>query len=128
MAPCIFLHHNKVSVDWIYCAQESGPKFGLVTTLLHYDLVLSYILITSAHIQFPNKVTFTSTRCWDTHVNIYIILVFEGHRYYSIVEGTSDYILRVEFVASLVKWELKIGKMIIRRRKEIFQTEEPYEI
>lgn len=43
-------------------------------------------------------------------MNIYIILVFEGHRYYSIVEGTLDYILRVEFVASLVKWEQKLEK------------------
>ena len=35
MAPCnkcyTFLHHNPVSVDWLYCMQASGPTFGSVT-------------------------------------------------------------------------------------------------
>ena len=26
-----FIHHNLVSVDWLYCTWVSGPKFGLVT-------------------------------------------------------------------------------------------------
>ena len=29
---CTFLHHNLVSVDWLYWRQVSRPKFGLVTT------------------------------------------------------------------------------------------------
>ena len=28
---CTFLHHNLVSVDWLYCMQASGPKYGSVT-------------------------------------------------------------------------------------------------
>ena len=28
---CTFLHHNQVSVDWLYCVQITGPKFGSVT-------------------------------------------------------------------------------------------------
>ena len=29
--PCPFLHHNLVSVDWLYCTWVSRPKFGSVT-------------------------------------------------------------------------------------------------
>ena len=29
-----FLHHNLVSVDWLYCMQMSRPEFGLVTLAL----------------------------------------------------------------------------------------------
>lgn len=66
----------------------SGPKFCLVTALLHYDLILSHILITSANIQFLNKVIFTGIKCWGGHspMNIYVILVFEGQRYNEILE------------------------------------------
>lgn len=28
-----FLHHNLVSVGWIYCVRVSGPKFGLLTVV-----------------------------------------------------------------------------------------------
>ena len=28
---CTFLHHNLMSVDWLYCTRVSGPKFGLLT-------------------------------------------------------------------------------------------------
>ena len=28
---CTFLHHTPVSVDWLYSARASGPKFGSVT-------------------------------------------------------------------------------------------------
>ena len=38
-------------------------------------------------------------------MNIYVILVFEGQRYYGIVEGTLVLNLREEFIASLVKWD-----------------------
>ena len=28
-----FLHHNLVSIDWLYCPRVSRPKFGLVTNV-----------------------------------------------------------------------------------------------
>lgn len=55
MAPCdkccTFLHHSPVSVDWLYRARASGPKFGSVTVgdkqifKRVSEGVLSYIVI-----------------------------------------------------------------------------------
>ena len=33
---CTFLPHNPMSVDRLYCAQTSGPKFGSVTEVFLY--------------------------------------------------------------------------------------------
>ena len=30
---CTFLHHNSISIDWVYCARVNGSKFGSVTLL-----------------------------------------------------------------------------------------------
>ena len=44
---CMFLHHNPVSVDWIYQEQAAGPEFVFVTHALYMFKELTYVLQTS---------------------------------------------------------------------------------
>ena len=30
---CIFLHHNSVSINWLYCTQVNRSKFGLIANI-----------------------------------------------------------------------------------------------
>ena len=36
---CTFLHHNLVSVVWLYCVWASGPKFGSVIWWVPYSIL-----------------------------------------------------------------------------------------
>ena len=43
----MFLHHNLVSVDWLYQEQAGGPKFVHVTHALYMFKELTHVLQTS---------------------------------------------------------------------------------
>ena len=40
---CTFLHHCLVSVDWFYCSEASEPKFGLVKSVLYFQIRMTYL-------------------------------------------------------------------------------------
>ena len=40
---CLFLPYSQVSIDWLYCARASGPKFGSVTPPSLHQQILTQV-------------------------------------------------------------------------------------
>ena len=60
---CTFLHHNPVSVDWLYCVQENGPKFDSVT-LVHRICVWFTLVSTVSFLKWLNHLV-VSPALWE---------------------------------------------------------------